>query len=176
MADGLDQGLAVGLDREVLQPLPVCEITASVQLAAWTSIPMYRSIGASSRWVLLISQLEDSRRAREAPPSASLRAHGSPCRRHTPMMLIPGGRRFPPRAELLRRANCRPRRRSRPPAPGSPENVSPAQGSKWVEPIQRWHLATIPASDVTCQAYPGSRSGRPSNFRPFEFKPSRVPS
>jgi hypothetical protein len=41
---------------------PVCEITASVQLAACTSMPMYRSIGASSRWVLSFAQLEDVRR------------------------------------------------------------------------------------------------------------------
>ena len=33
---------------------PFSEITASVQLAACTSMPMYRSTGASSRWVLSI--------------------------------------------------------------------------------------------------------------------------
>jgi hypothetical protein len=38
---------------------PECEITASVQLAAWASSPMYRSIGVSSRWGLLNRQLED---------------------------------------------------------------------------------------------------------------------
>jgi hypothetical protein len=32
---------------------------ANMQLAACTSIPMYRSIGASSRWGLLIDQLKD---------------------------------------------------------------------------------------------------------------------
>jgi hypothetical protein len=32
-----------------------------VQLAACTSIPMYLSIGVSSRWMLLIFQLEDVR-------------------------------------------------------------------------------------------------------------------
>jgi hypothetical protein len=37
------------------------EITASVQLAACTSMPMYRSTGASSRWVLLNFQLENAR-------------------------------------------------------------------------------------------------------------------
>src|SRR6266404_8518638 len=50
---------------------PVCEITASVQLAACTSSPMYRSIGASFRWGLLNRQLEDPRRSREAPTFAT---------------------------------------------------------------------------------------------------------
>jgi hypothetical protein len=40
---------------------PVSEITASVQLAACAPMPMYRSTGASSRWVLLNFQLEDVR-------------------------------------------------------------------------------------------------------------------
>ena len=50
---------------------PVCEITASVQLAACTSSPMYRSIGASFRWGLLNRQLEGLRRSREAPTFAT---------------------------------------------------------------------------------------------------------
>src|SRR6266404_8669413 len=51
---------------------PVCEITASVQLAACTSSPMYRSIGASFRWGLLNRQLEGLRRSREAPTYSRL--------------------------------------------------------------------------------------------------------
>ncbi len=46
---------------------PFSEIIASVQLAACTSMPMYRSIGASFCWGLLIPQLKDVRRSRGAP-------------------------------------------------------------------------------------------------------------
>ncbi len=66
-SDSFDQGLAVGLDWKVPELSAFSEITASVPLAACTSIPMYRSIGASSRGVLLNSQLEEVRRGREAP-------------------------------------------------------------------------------------------------------------
>ena len=60
--DGLHQGLCplASIGRSFSR-LPVCEITASVQLAAWTSMPMYRSIGVSSRWASLNRQLDDVR-------------------------------------------------------------------------------------------------------------------
>ncbi len=48
-ANGLDERLIIRLEREVLVFRPFSEITASVQLAASTSIPMDRSIGVSSR-------------------------------------------------------------------------------------------------------------------------------
>jgi alpha-ketoglutarate-dependent taurine dioxygenase len=51
---------------------------------------MYRSIGASSRRrVLLNPQLENVRRAREAPTFLFSGAYVEARRRHAPMMLIP---------------------------------------------------------------------------------------
>ena len=44
--------------------------------------------GVSSRWRLLNLELEDPRRAREAPPPGSLPNHGLAGRRHRPMTLI----------------------------------------------------------------------------------------
>jgi hypothetical protein len=64
---------------------------SSLKLAAWASSPMYRSIDASSRWVLSVTQLEDVRRDREAPTFVFSGAYVAARRRHGPMMLISTG-------------------------------------------------------------------------------------
>jgi hypothetical protein len=54
---------------------------------------MYRFIGASSsRWGLLIPQLEDVRWVREAPTFLFSGGYVAARRRHTLMMLIPDGK------------------------------------------------------------------------------------
>ena len=59
----LDQRLAVGLDREIPK-LPALLGNHRQRAARGVYVlPMYRSIGASSRWGLLIPQLEEFRRA-----------------------------------------------------------------------------------------------------------------
>lgn len=57
------------------------------QLAACTSMPMYCSIGISSRWEFCNPQLEDVRRIREAPTFLFWKACVAARRRHTLMML-----------------------------------------------------------------------------------------
>jgi hypothetical protein len=54
------------------------------------SMPIYLSIGASSRWGLLNRQLEDVQQSREAPTFLFSGAYVAARRRHGPMMLMHG--------------------------------------------------------------------------------------
>ena len=61
-SNGLDQSLAIGLDRKVLElPARFRNCRQRAARGRVLSMPMYRSIGGSSRWVLLNFQLEDVR-------------------------------------------------------------------------------------------------------------------
>ena len=89
-ADGLDQGLAVGLDREVLQPLP--GLRDHRQRAA-RSVNVHPD-GSFHRCLLSLgvidfpnSRIPDGLGRHHLP--LPHQAHGSPCRRHPLMMLIP---------------------------------------------------------------------------------------